>query len=102
MANKGDWVQVHVTVLPPEERASGIPADTRTVPLEMWVKGILQNKSASMGETVCVTTRTGRTVEGVLCAISPSYTHSFGDCVPELLQIDDTVRGIVFGGASHA
>lgn len=102
MANKGDWVQVHIAVLQPEERAHSIPDDTRQVPLEMWVKGLLQNDAAAIGDTVTVLTRTGRTVEGTLCAVNPGYTHSFGAFVPELLAIDDTVREIVFGGDGHA
>ena len=101
MANKGDWVQVHITVLQPDERTGSIPDDTRKVPLEMWVKGTLINDTAEIGGEAAVTTRTGRTVSGTLCAVKPSFTHSFGDCVPELLQIDDTVRGIVFGGEQH-
>ena len=102
MAVKGDWVQVHIVVLQPEQRAHGIPDDTHGVPLEMWVKGTLLDGKADLGDTVSVLTRTKRTVSGTMCAVNPSFSHSFGDFVPELLTIDETVRGIVFGGEAHA
>ena len=98
MANQNDWVQIHIDVLKPSERAANIPEDTRHVPLEMWVKGHLQNESAEIGDLVTVKTKTGRTVEGTLCAVNPSFKHNFGDYVPELDQIDETVKSILFGG----
>ena len=102
MAKKNDWVQIHINVMKPEERATNIPEDTRHVPLEMWVKGRLQNETAQLGDTVTVLTKTGRSVEGTLCAVHPSYQHNFGDYVPELDQIEETVKSILFGGADHA
>lgn len=100
MARKGDWVQIHVVVLRPEERAANIPEDTRIVPLEMWVKGRLADEQAEIGDLVCIETRTGRRETGRLCAVNPSYSHSFGDYIPELLTIDEQVRSLVFGGES--
>ena len=43
MAKKGDWVRIHKVVLPAAERTAKIPADTKQVDFEMWVKGTLQN-----------------------------------------------------------
>lgn len=102
MAKKNDWVQIHIDVLKPEERAANIPEDTRHVPLEMWVKGHLQNETAELGDLVTVKTKTGRMVEGTLCAVNPSFKHNFGDYIPELDQIDETVKSILFGGETHA
>lgn len=102
MAKKNDWVQIHIDVLKPEERASNIPEDTRHVPLEMWVKGHLKNDEAEIGDTVTIITKTGRTVEGTMCAVNPSFKHNFGDYVPELDQIEETVKGILFGGRNDA
>ena len=102
MAKKNDWVQIHIDVLKPEERAANIPEDTRHVPLEMWVKGHLQNENAELGDSVTVRTKTGRTVSGTLCAVNPSFKHNFGDYVPELDEIDETVKSILFGGRDHA
>ena len=102
MAKQGDWVQIHIVVLTPDERTANIPDDTRKVPLEMWVKGHLVTLDAEIGDTVTVTTRTGRTVCGRLVRVNPGYSHSFGDFIPELLQVDDMVREMVFGGNGNA
>ncbi len=97
MAKKGDWVLTHTIVLTPDQRAPQVPEDTHRVPLEMWVKGRL-TANAEIGEQVTVITRTGREVSGKLLEVNPCYRHDYGDFVPELLEIGDTVRGIVFGG----
>ncbi|MDD2484828.1 MAG: 2-amino-4-oxopentanoate thiolase subunit OrtA [Eubacteriales bacterium] len=97
MVEKGKWVLIHRNILEPSERAPQVPEDTKTVPLEMWVKGALQNR-AEIGEEVTVTTRTGRTETGTLLEENPYYKHDYGKCVPELMVISDQVREIVFGG----
>jgi len=97
MINAGAWVKIHKIVLTPEMRAPQVPDDTKKVPLEMWVKGHLLNK-AEIGEEVEVKTRTGRIVKGSLIEVNPTFTHSFGNFIPELLRIDDQTREIVFGG----
>lgn len=96
-AKKGDWVRIHDIVLTPEERAPQVPDDTKSVPLELWVKGFVEN-DAAIGDNVTVTTLTGRKVSGDLVEISPTYTHSFGDYVPELNKISAQLREILFGG----
>ena len=63
----------------------------------MWDKGFL-NADAELGDEVAVTTVTGRVETGTLMEINPYYTHDFGTCIPELLEIDKQVRGILFGG----
>ncbi|MEG1548239.1 MAG: 2-amino-4-oxopentanoate thiolase subunit OrtA [Clostridia bacterium] len=97
MAKKGDWVLTHTIVLTPQQRASQVPEDTHKVPLEMWVKGRL-TADAAIGDEVSVITRTGRMASGTLLTVNPRFDHDFGDFVPELLVIGDTVREIVFGG----
>lgn len=99
-AKKGDWVKIHSIVLKPEERAPQVPADTKLVPLETWVKGFLQ-ADAEMGDIVKVETYTGRCVEGTLVEIAPTFKHSFGQNIPELLQIGQQLRSILFGGADE-
>ncbi len=96
-AKKGDWVKIHSIVLTPEERAPQVPDDTKKVPLETWVKGFLLD-DASVGETVEVKTYTGRLVKGTLIEVAPTFKHSFGENVPELLQIGLQLRSILFGG----
>ncbi len=101
MASKGDWGQIHLVILQPEERTASIPEDTLAVPFEMWVKGHLTT-DAEIDQEVTVVTRTGRQVTGQLVEVNPRYTHSFGDFVPEILTIGDTVRRMVFGGPADA
>jgi len=97
MAKKGDWVKIYSVVLTPEQRAPQVPEDTKKVPLETWVKGYLL-EDGQIGDQVSVKTYTGRTVEGELIEIAPSYDHSFGNNIPELLEIGSQLRDILFGG----
>jgi hypothetical protein len=98
MVKKNSWVRIHSIILKPGERAPQIPADTKKVPLEMWVKGWLQ-EDAAIGGRAAVTTLTGRTETGTLLEENPSYRHSFGDLVPELLCIGAQARELVFGSS---
>lgn len=98
MAKKNDYVQIHNIVLTPDMRSKNLPEETHTVPLEMWVKGYLQEEQASVGDTVTVKTRTGRICSGVLVDEAPHFEHSWGKQIPELLEIGDQVREILFGG----
>lgn len=94
---KGDWVKIHRIILTSEQRAPQVPDDTKKVPLEMWVKGFAQSDS-KLGEEVIVKTITGRLETGKIVEINPTYSHSFGNFIPELLQIGTDLRDILFGG----
>lgn len=96
-AKKGDWVQIHSIVLKAGERAPQVPEDTQAVPLELWVKGILQN-DASFGDKVTIETVTGRIAEGELVAVNPGYSHNYGSYIPELQKIDKQLKDILYGG----
>ena len=96
MIKKNTWVQIEKVVLKPEERAANVPLDTKQVPLLMWVKGYLQNDAQS-GDLVRITTLSGRTEEGLLVAENPAFKHNYGDFVPEILQINQMVKKILFG-----
>jgi hypothetical protein len=96
LVKRGTWVQVHNIVLKPEERLAHLPEDTRKCPLEMWVKGFL-NQDAYIGEMAGITTVTGRTVTGELIEVNPGYIHDFGDCVPELVPIGLRLRKMLEG-----
>lgn len=97
MVKKGEWVQIHEIILKPEERTAKIPEDTKKVPLELWVKGFL-NKDSNLGDTVEITTITGRTVSGELVDVNPTYDYGFGDqFIPELLKIGKQAKAIVKG-----
>ena len=97
MIKKGTWVNIRKIILEPKERAAGIPDDTKSVPLIMWVKGFLQD-DANLGDDVTITTRMGRYESGILEAANPDIDVNYGDFVPEVLQIGSQAREILFGG----
>lgn len=86
-ARKGDLVQIHIVVLEPQQRATGLPEATRTVPYEGWIKGYLLEEEAQVGDTVRIESLIGRELAGVLAAINPVYDHNFGEPQPELNAI---------------
>ena len=96
-AKKGDWVQICNTILKAGERAPQVPEDTQQCDLKMWVKGFIQ-EDAELGNDVEIITSIGRRVTGQLCEVNPKYIHTYGDFVPELVQIQHQLREIVFGG----
>ena len=97
MPKKGDWVIIQSTVLTKEERMPQVPADTRQVPLESWVKGYLQ-EDAEIGSDARVQTISGRTAIGKLVEVNPTYQHSFGNFIPEILEIDRRLHEALYGG----
>lgn len=99
-AKKDDWVQISTTILKAGERAPQVPEDTQKCDLKMWVKGFIQ-KDAEIGDQVEIETAIGRKVVGELCEVNPKYTHTYGDFVPELVQIQRQVREITFGGGKN-
>lgn len=100
-AKKGDWVKIYNVILEPADRAPQVPEDTSKVPLELWVKGFIQT-DASIGDTVKVKTLTDREVEGELVEVNPTYKHSFGNNIPELLKIGPQLKQLLFkGGESN-
>ncbi len=92
---KGDWVEVRDVVMRPEERAPQVPDDTKKTPLILWVKGHAL-ASANIGDIVEIETVTSRKVKGVLTAVNPSYTHTYGEYVPELAKVRDQVKQLLF------
>ncbi|MFW6119309.1 MAG: 2-amino-4-oxopentanoate thiolase subunit OrtA [Petrotogales bacterium] len=86
IAKKGDWVQIKRVVLRPEERSSNVPEDTSRVPLEMRLKGYLEDESANIGDDVKIKTIIGRYEHGALIAVNPAYDHSFGEHIEELFN----------------
>ncbi len=96
MIKKGSWVQIHKILLAPDERPDTLPEDTRKVPLEMWVKGWLL-EDARMDDSVKVMTVTGRIETGNLVQVNPAYLHTYGNFVPEILQIDRILKSDLFG-----
>lgn len=87
----GDWVEVEYVLLEPADRAAGLPTDTAGQPLRAWVKGFATD-AAAIGEPLEVETMSGRRVEGVLSALEPGYTHSFGSAPAEIVHIGRDLR----------
>jgi hypothetical protein len=82
----GTWVEIEQVVLKPEERASSLPEDTKKTPYMLRVSGFLM-EAAEIGQAVSIRTIIGRELHGVLKTVNPSYSHSFGTTVKELLTI---------------
>jgi 2-amino-4-ketopentanoate thiolase alpha subunit len=83
---KGTWVEIERVLLKPEERAPNLPEDTRACPYVLRVSGFLQQE-AELGAEVTIRSLIGHEHGGVLKVVNPSYGHSFGTTVPELLTI---------------
>lgn len=98
---KGSWVRVYDVVLKSTERSPNLPEDTKNVPLEMWNKGFLLN-DGKVGDPVKIKTLTNRIVTGKLLEENPTYTHSFGKFVPEILPIGRQLKEILQGGDDNA
>jgi hypothetical protein len=94
LIEEGTWVEITSVVLSAAERAPQVPEDTRHVPLEMRVKGFLARRASPGGEAEIITAA-GRRLRGVLSAVNPAYTHSFGAPLPELLAIGGEVRALL-------
>jgi hypothetical protein len=91
---QGTLVEIHRCLLQPGERAPQVPEDTRQVPLEMRVKGLLVAPAVMGGEAEIVTAA-GRRLRGVLSAVNPAYTHGFGAPLPELSGIGEEARAML-------
>ena len=98
MPKKGDWVLIHTQTLTPAERAPQVPVDTKEVPLEMWIKGTLV-ADGEIGDRVSVETITGRIESGTLLEVHPVYRHSFGEFVPETLEVGRRLQKALYGGS---
>ena len=82
----GTWVEIEQVILTPEQRAPTLPEDTKRVPYVLRVSGFLI-EPAELGAQARIRTIIGRELSGVLRTVNPSYSHSFGTVVPELLTI---------------
>ena len=84
-ALRGDLVQIHKVILTPGQRPENIPASTKAVPYEGWIKGFLLDDEAKIGDTVGIETFIGRQLSGTLVEVNPTYAHNFGKPQPALL-----------------
>jgi len=100
-ARRGDWVEVAREILAPCERAPDLPEDTAKAPYTMRVRGIAL-EDASVGENLRVRTQAGRELEGELIAVRPGFEHTFGGCVPEIVEVRERLKRLARGGEEPA
>jgi hypothetical protein len=86
MVKAGSWVEIERVLLKPEERSPNLPEDTRKCPYVLRISGFLQ-EDAEVGSEVKIHSLIGHEHGGVLRVVNPSYGHSFGTTIPELLTI---------------
>ncbi|MCG8569895.1 MAG: 2-amino-4-ketopentanoate thiolase [Spirochaetes bacterium] len=91
---KGTWVEIESIILPAGQRSPKVPEDTQKIPLQMRVRGYLENE-ANLGDEVTISTLIGRKLEGRLVEVNPGYTHTFGRPVLELLTIGQELKKIL-------
>jgi hypothetical protein len=84
IAKRGDLVQIHTIILPPDQRPDSLPSCTKSVPYECWIKGFLMDDNADIGDEVRIQTFIGRETSGTLYQVNPIYDHNFG-CTQETL-----------------
>ena len=82
----GTWVEIEKIILTPEQRVPTLPEETKQVPYVLNVSGFLL-EDGMLGSTVRIRTLIGRELDGILKTVNPSYRHTFGEVVPELLDI---------------
>ncbi len=90
-ARVGDWVEVEVKLLDPNDRSRNLPPETAEKPLMMWVKGFAEGE-AGLGEALTIETITGRRVSGVLSAVNPGYHITYGAPIAELTHVGRDLR----------
>jgi len=96
-AKRGDLVKIHQIVLEPDQRPDTLPACTRAVPYEGWIKGFLMDESANIGDEVRIETFIGREISGTLCEVNPIYDHNFGVAPKELLRVGNEAKNKLNG-----
>ena len=97
MVTKGTWVSIRKTILEPENRAAGIPADTAATPLIMWVNGFLE-EDAEVEQAATVRTKMNRMEAGILEEVNPTTQVDYGVYIPEIVRIGIQAREMLFGG----
>lgn len=100
-ALRGDLVQIHKVILTPEQRPENLPACTRVVSYEGWIKGFLLDDEAKVGDKVRVETFIGREVSGTLVEVNPAYDHKFGQPQRNLISAAIKAREQIERRSAH-
>lgn len=88
---KGDYVEIKITILNPNERAENLPQDTKNLPYEGKIRGFLTHDS-EIGNEAEIETPIGRKIKGILLGLTKEYTHNFGEPIRELIDIGKKIR----------
>jgi len=91
-AKKGDLVQIHKIILKPDQRPNNLPASSKSVDYECWIKGFLLDEKARIGDPARIETFIGRELSGILYQVNPVYDHDFGAPQKEILSIGNEVK----------
>jgi len=94
MFEKGTYIEIEKTILTPEQRTAQIPEDTKKVPFKLWVKGFACTEG-DIGDTLSLETVTGRVISGKVTRITPNYTHSYGESIPEIMMIGKSLKAFL-------
>lgn len=97
---QGTLVMIVSDMLAPHERVASLPIETKQTPLRQWVKGTLV-KEANLGDLALIRTQTGRLVQGTFIEVYPRFHHTFGEYVPELASIRETIDSLLPRGENH-
>lgn len=90
---RDEWVELEWEELAPDERASGCPPDTRTVPYLARVRGMAA--APTVGDDTEVRTPTGRLIRGRVRELDPGYEHSFGHPLPAWVHMKNHIRDLL-------
>jgi hypothetical protein len=91
-ATTGTWTEIEWTVLEPDERGAGVPAETRATPYLARCRGMATGPE--VGQEVEIRTATGRQLRGRVRELLPGYHHTFGSPLPEWIAMRNAIQGI--------
>lgn len=87
----GTRVEVCYTALEPKDRAPSSPVDTRRLPYQVRVKGVLEVASRLSDPDVRIRTASGRTASGRIVQVEPGDFHTFGRPAPALVAATEQI-----------
>jgi hypothetical protein len=87
----GNFVEIRKILLEPADRSERLAEDTKRVPLEARIRGILLS-DANVGDEVEIETHIGRIVRGTLIDGNPQFKHGFGKPIRELIEVSREIR----------
>src|SRR5690554_6196437 len=90
MIKKNTYVLIKKIILDHEDRTAHLPDDTKRVDYVMKIKGLLTH-DANLNDEVTILSDTHRLIKGKLIEVNPSYTHSYGKHLDEVLKMKSII-----------